>query len=142
VFLHAGAALACTDLILNGTLERFPDLRIGVVELSAVWVPLYLMMLDGATAFTAQINGGVTVPLSLQPSDYFRRQVRVSSFAYESPRRLAEQLGGGDLLMCCSDYPHSEGTLTPIADYAADGLNAGGAPGLFGDNISFLLRRS
>ena len=26
-----------------------PDLRIGIVELSAVWVPMFLMMLDGGT---------------------------------------------------------------------------------------------
>jgi predicted TIM-barrel fold metal-dependent hydrolase len=142
VFLYVPAALACTDLILNGTLERFPDLRIGIVELSSLWVPLYLMMLDGAWAFTQQINGaGATLPL--QPSDYFRRQVRVSSFAYESPATIAGQLGGADLLMCCSDYPHAEGTATPIADYAASGLDAhaGAAPGLFGGNIAFLLRQ-
>jgi predicted TIM-barrel fold metal-dependent hydrolase len=144
VFLYVPAALACTDLILNGTLERFPDLRIGIVELSAIWVPLYLMMLDGASAFTRQINGGSPLPtLPLQPSDYFRRQVRVSSFAYEAPAHIVEQLGGTDLLMCCSDYPHSEGTATPIIDYAAGGLDAhaGNAPGLFSDNIAFLLRK-
>lgn len=144
VFLHIPAALACTDLILNGTLERFPDLRIGIVELSAIWVPMYLMMLDGATAFTRQINGGdARTPLPLTPSDYFRRQVRVSSFAYEEPSHIQKQLGGTDLLMCCSDYPHSEGTATPITDYAAGGLDAhaGASPGLFGDNIAFLLRK-
>jgi predicted TIM-barrel fold metal-dependent hydrolase len=144
VFLYVAAALACTDLILNGTLERFPDLRIGIVELSALWVPLYLMMLDGASAFTRQINGGDTpAKLPLQPSEYFRRQVRVSSFAYESPAAIVQQLGGTDLLMCCSDYPHSEGTATPIIDYAAGGLEAraGAAPGLFSENIAFLLRK-
>ena len=57
VFLHIPAALGCADLILNGVLERFPELRIGIVELSAMWVPLFLMMLDGAWAFTRQING-------------------------------------------------------------------------------------
>ena len=81
------------------------------------------MMLDGASAFTRQISGAEPAPLPLQPSDYFRRQVRVSSFAYETPARIVEQLGT-DLLMCCSDYPHSEGTATPIADYAAVGLDA------------------
>ncbi|MFI5365075.1 MAG: amidohydrolase family protein [Candidatus Binatia bacterium] len=144
VFLYVAAALACTDLILNGTLECFPDLRIGIVELSALWVPLYLMMLDGASAFTRQINGGdAPAKLPLQPSEYFRRQVRVSSFAYESPAMIVQQLGGTDLLMCCSDYPHSEGTATPIIDYAAGGLeaHAGAAPGLFSDNIAFLLRK-
>ena len=142
VFLYVPAALACTDLILNGTLERFPDLRIGIVELSSLWVPLYLMMLDGASAFTQQINGA-EAPLPLQPSDYFRRQVRVSSFAYESPATIVAQLGGTDLLMCCSDYPHAEGTATPITDYAASGLDAhaGAAPGLFSYNIAFLLRK-
>src|SRR5512143_1616241 len=44
VFIHTAASLACADLIFNGTLERFPDLRIGIVELASVWVPLYLMM--------------------------------------------------------------------------------------------------
>ncbi len=34
---------------------------------------------------------------------------------------LYRQLGDADLLMCCSDYPHSEGTATPLDDYAAPG---------------------
>ncbi len=51
VFLYMAAALSCTDLIVNGVLERHPDLHIGIVELSAVWVPMYLMMLDGGTSF-------------------------------------------------------------------------------------------
>jgi amidohydrolase family protein len=143
VFLHAGAALACADLILNGTLERFPDLRLGIVELSAVWVPLFLMMLDGGSSFTHQLNGRAPATLSLHPSDYFRRQVRVSSFSYENPAALQQQTGG-DILMCCSDYPHSEGTATPIVDYAAGGtgLSPDTAAGLFHDNIAFLLRRA
>jgi hypothetical protein len=141
VFLYIPAALACTDLILNGKLERFPDLRIGIVELSSLWVPLYLMMLDGSWSFTSQINGWDVRRLPLSPSDYFRRQVRVSSFAYESPATLQQQVGK-HLLMACSDYPHSEGTATPIVDYAAFGSSVAEAPGLFHDNAAFLLRKS
>ena len=115
MFLWTAAALACTDLILNGTLERHPDLRIGIVELTAVWVPMFLMMLDGGSEFTARLNGRPLYPLRMKPSEYFRRQVRVSSFSYELPGRLIRQTG--DLYMCCSDYPHSEGTATPLADY-------------------------
>ena len=142
VFIHAAAALASADLILNGTLERFPDLRIGIVELSAVWVPLFLMMLDGGWSFTRQLNGRDPSALSLQPSEYFRRQIRVSSFSYENPAALQQQIGG-DLLMCCSDYPHSEGTSTPIVDYAfgGSGPSPATAPGLFHNNVAFLLRR-
>jgi hypothetical protein len=140
VFLWTSAALACTDLILNGTLDRHPDLRIGIVELSAVWVPMYLMMLDGGSEFTAKLNGRPVVELSMRPSEFFRRQVRVSSFSYELPGRLIRQTG--DLYMCCSDYPHSEGTATPLADYTGSALpvRPEDARGLFGDNMSFLLR--
>lgn len=142
VLLYVPAALACTDLILNGVFERHPDLRLGIVELSAVWVPLFLMMLDGGSDFVRRLDGRPS-PLALRPSDYFRRQVRVASFAYELPRNLARQLGGADLLMCCSDYPHSEGTAHPLEDYAAGrlGLRPADAPGLFHDNAAFLLRK-
>jgi hypothetical protein len=142
MFLWTAAALACTDLILNGTLERFPELRIGIVELSAVWVPMFLMMLDGGTQFTTRLNGRPVYPLSMKPSEYFRRQVRVSSFSYELPSRLIGQTG--DLYMCCSDYPHSEGTATPLADYvgSARPVRPADAPGLFGENVSMLLTRA
>ncbi len=143
VFLSTAAALACTDLIVNGVLERHPDLRLGIVELSAIWVPMFLMMLDGGVDFTTKLNGFSSADLSLRPSEYFRRQVRVSSFSYELPENLRRQLGGADLLMACSDYPHSEGTATPVADYAATGkfgTDAERAPGLFHDNVAYLLR--
>jgi predicted TIM-barrel fold metal-dependent hydrolase len=142
--LYVPAALACTDLILHGVFERHPGLRLGIVELSAVWVPLFLMMLDGGSAFTERLEGR-TSPLPLRPSEYFRRQVRVSSFAYELPANIRKLLGGADLLMACSDYPHSEGTAKPIEDYAAGGRLASRpaeAPGLFRDNAAFLLGRS
>jgi predicted TIM-barrel fold metal-dependent hydrolase len=142
VFLYVPAALCCTDLILNGVLQRHPDLRLGIVELSAVWVPMFLMMLDGGSAFVARLNGAGP-KLAHPPSHYFRRQVRVSSFAYELPRNLQRMLGDADLLMACSDYPHSEGTAHPIADYAAPGrfaVRPDEAPGLFGANAAFLLR--
>ena len=137
-------ALACTDLILNGVLERHPDLRLGIVELSAVWVPLYLMMLDGGGQFVRRLDGR-DPKLSLRPSDYFKRQIRVSSFAYELPANLERQLAGADLLMCCRGYPHSEGTAHPLADYAAPGkygVQPDNAPGLFRGNAEFLLRKT
>lgn len=141
VFLHVPPALACADLILNGVFERFPELRLGIVELSAMWVPMFLMMLDGGWAFTRQISGLPPDALPLAPSDYFRRQVRVSSFAYEMPARIVEQMGGTDLLMFCSDYPHAEGTTTPLTDYDAFGLDRAAAGGFMAGNVDFLLRR-
>jgi hypothetical protein len=138
VFLWTPAALALTDLIVNGVLERHDDLRLGVVELSAMWVPQFLMMLDGGYEFTAKLNGRVPAPLSMRPSEYFRRQVRISAFAYETPGRLERQ--AGDLFMACSDYPHSEGTASPLEDYRRAGNEPGGDTGLFTGNVEFLLR--
>ncbi len=141
VFLWVPAALAATDLILNGTLERFPELRIGIVELSAIWVPMFLMMLDGGNEFVTKLNGRPLAELAHRPSDYFQRQFRVSSFAYELPAKIIRETGH-DIYMACSDYPHSEGTETPLADYTNCRLpiDPGGAPGLFHDNAAFLLR--
>jgi predicted TIM-barrel fold metal-dependent hydrolase len=137
VFLWVPPAIAVTDLIVNGTLQRHPELRIGIVELSSVWVPQYLMMLDGGWEFTSRLNGAPMANLELRPSEYFLRQVRISSFSYEQPLRLAAK--SSDIYMCCSDFPHTEGTATPIEDYARGGCGPDGSAGLFHDNISALL---
>jgi predicted TIM-barrel fold metal-dependent hydrolase len=139
VFLWVPPAIAVTDLIVNGTFERHPGLRIGIVELSSVWVPQYLMMLDGGWDFTGRLNGGPPVPLSMRPSEYFARQVRVSSFSYEQPARLAAK--SSDVYMCCSDYPHSEGTATPVEDYGRAGCSPSDGSGLWADNVEVLLGR-
>jgi hypothetical protein len=129
--------LAVTDLIVNGVLERHERLRIGIVELSAVWVPLYLMMLDGAWDFTSRLNGRTLAPLSLRPSEYLARQVRVAAFSYEQPARLAAR--SSDIYMACSDFPHSEGTADPLAGYRAGGCDVERDTALFHDNVELLL---
>ena len=138
VFIWTGVALALADLILNGVLERHPDLRMGIMELSATWVPQHLQMMDGGYRHTARFNGEST-GLALMPSEYFRRQVRVAAFSYEMPKRLIAHCG--DIFMACSDYPHTEGTLSAIDDYTASGMAPEEATaGFFGGNAAFLLR--
>ena len=139
IFLWTPAALAATDLIVNGVFTRHPALRLGIVELSAVWVPMYLMMLDGGMRFVNRLHGESRTALDTPGSEVFKRHVRVSSFAYELPERIIRQTGGSDLYMCCSDYPHSEGTATPVADYRGT-LDA--HPGLRSANAAFLLGRT
>lgn len=139
VFLWSGAALSIADLVLNGVFERIPDLRVGVFELSAVWLPLFLQYLDGGYRFHRKLHGASIVDLPMHPSEYVRRHVRVAAFAYERPDMLMP--GCGDMFMACSDYPHSEGTATPLTDYAAANVTPDSAPGLFADNLSWLLRR-
>ncbi|ORB17335.1 hypothetical protein BST37_03805 [Mycobacterium noviomagense] len=139
VFLWVPPALALTDLILHGVFDRHPGLRFGVVELSSAWVPSFLLMLDGASDFTTRLNGRPVAQLSRRPSEYFLDYVRVSSFSYEDPKQLTDKTG--DVFMFCSDYPHSEGTATPLDDYRRMGCDEAAMPGLFHDNVDALLGR-
>ena len=143
VFLWASPALVLADLTLNGVFVRHPDLRIGVMELSAVWMPMFLQYLDGGYRFHRRLHGASIIDLERSPSRYVREHVRVAAFSYERPDLLGAQTG--DLFMACSDYPHSEGTSRPVDDYcdASDGSVAPAeAHGLFTDNVNWLLRRS
>jgi predicted TIM-barrel fold metal-dependent hydrolase len=137
VFLWVPPALALTDLIIHGVFDRHPELKVGVVELSSIWVPQFLLMLDGGTDFTTRLNGRPVTSLERRPSEYFLDHVKVSSFSYEDPRRLTAK--AGDVFMLCSDYPHSEGTATPVADYERVGCASSDLPGLFHQNIETLL---
>jgi predicted TIM-barrel fold metal-dependent hydrolase len=137
VFLWTAPALAITDLVLGGVLEQYPNLRIGVMELSAVWVPMFLQYLDGGVRFTTEFNGRSSPGLAMTPSDYVRRQVRVAAFSYERPDALIAR--AGDVFMACSDYPHTEGTATALADYKAIGMEPGDNSAFFGGNVAWLL---
>ena len=142
VFIWTGAALALADLTINGVLHRHPDLRIGIMELSAPWFPLFLMYLDGGVRFTSKLNGRPPFEFSMQPSEYVRRHVRIAGFSYERPDKLARQVG--DLFMACSDWPHTEGSDTPLQDYHQAGCDPATpetAPNFFGGNLAWLLRR-
>jgi predicted TIM-barrel fold metal-dependent hydrolase len=140
IFLWLAPALALTNLILTGTLERFPELRIGVVELTAGWVPSFLLHIDGATDFFTERHGGPFLPLKERPSTYFLRQVRVAALPYEMPHRLVNSVGE-DTFMVGSDWPHAEGVADPRAasDRAALGLSDEARAKLLGSNAAWLL---
>ncbi|MHB8440316.1 MAG: amidohydrolase family protein [Acidimicrobiales bacterium] len=116
VFIYSAPALALADMAIHGVFERHPRLRLGVMELSAVWVPMFLLMLDGGFDFHARFNGTPLSPMPLRPSEYLRRHVRVAAFCYENPAELIDKTGE-DLYMFSSDYPHAEGIAKPVADY-------------------------
>lgn len=51
--------------------------------------------------------------LSLRPSDYVRRQVRITPYPTEDVGRLVDRCGA-ELFMFSSDYPHVEGGRNPL----------------------------
>lgn len=140
VFLSVAPAVAVANLIYHGVFARFPALRLGVVELTAGWVPSFLLHLDGAFEFYVARHGEWPVALDRRPSAYFREHVRVAALPYEAPRRLVDSVGP-DTFMVGSDWPHAEGVPDPLAAAraAADGLDAGAAHKLLADNARWLL---
>jgi len=108
-------------LTLDGVFERHPELRCGVIELGGTWMPGFLRLLDHA-AKQFRKSEPLLESLTLTPSEYFKRQVRVSLFPFEDAGWLIRECGE-ELFMFASDYPHPEGGRDPIARFEAS-LNA------------------
>jgi predicted TIM-barrel fold metal-dependent hydrolase len=141
VFLWLAPAVAIANLAVHGTFERFPELRLGVVELTAGWFPTFLLHLDGASDFYTARHGRPLRALAQRPSDYVLRQVRVAALAYEGPAALVGQVGD-DTFMFGSDWPHAEGIAEPRAGYerAIKSLDDSARTKLMGANAAWLLR--
>ena len=63
-----------TTFISYGVLEKFPRLKLVSVEVDVGWIPNYLQRIDHAFERHRHWTGSGK-RLSMQPSDYFRRQV-------------------------------------------------------------------
>ncbi|MGO9264890.1 MAG: amidohydrolase family protein [Candidatus Binataceae bacterium] len=111
MMLHASAEAFLSMMVLDGTLEQFPRLRAGVIELGALWVPSWLRRLDVAQQAFARTEPGLALPL--KASDYVRRQLKFTPHPTEPVGWIIEQ-GGPELLLFSSDYPHIEGGRNPL----------------------------
>jgi len=109
---HPGEA-ALSDLIFAGVLERHPKLRIGIIEFGSIWFPSFIRRLDFAFGFLGPRNRYMRERLSMLPSDYLRRQVKVSCFWSEPIDWLIES-AGPEFFMYSSDYPHPEGNQNAV----------------------------
>lgn len=103
---------ALSMMIFDGVLERFPDLKLGVIELGAVWLPGFMRQLDAAFEAFGRHEQRLQ-KLSLRPSDYVRRQLKVTPYPTEPTGWIIEQ-AGSELCMFSSDYPHVEGGRNPL----------------------------
>ena len=110
--ISAAPLQALSMLIFDGVLDRFPGLKIGVIELGAVWVPGFMRQLDAAFTAFERLEGRLK-KLSLPPSDYVRRQVRVTPYPTEPTGWIIEQ-AGPEICMFSSDFPHVEGGRNPL----------------------------
>jgi predicted TIM-barrel fold metal-dependent hydrolase len=116
-------AQTLATMIFDGVLERFPDLRIGVIEQGAIWVPSWLRQMESAFEAFARHEERLQA-LSMRPSDYVHRQIRFTPYPTEDVGWIVEH-AGADLVLFSSDYPHVEGGRRPVERFEAS-LGAAG----------------
>ena len=136
-FLNVTAADAVrhafTTLFQFGVFDRFPRLKIVVLESGAGWIGYWLDRMDGYASSLL----GRAVPLKERPSAYFRRQCWISCDPDERTVPALMELYGEDHFFWASDFPHPDHT----GDYIAElGELAGILPEanrrkLLGDNV-------
>jgi len=95
------------NLLYSGVLERFPQLKFISVESGIGWVP-YLLELADHQYRQQRLQGEGR--LKLPPSQYFRRQVFVSTWFEHFGLEARDFIGLGNILWEC-DYPHPTGTF-------------------------------
>lgn len=103
---------AVAALIIDRVLDRFPRLRVGVIEQGASWLPGWMRAMDSAhRAFYK--NEERLQKMRLKPSEYVRRQVRVTPYPHEETGWIIAN-AGEEVCLFSSDYPHVEGGRNPL----------------------------
>jgi uncharacterized protein len=114
---------ALTALIVDRVLDRFPRLKFGVIEQGASWVPGWMRNMDSAhNAFYK--NEERLQKMSLKPSEFVARQVRVTPYPHEDAGWIIAN-SGDEVCLFSSDYPHVEGGRHPIKRFEASLAKAG-----------------
>lgn len=103
---------ALSTLIFDGVFDRFPALKMGVIELGAAWLPSFMRQLEAAFDAFAPHEKRLQ-SLGLRPSEYIHRQIRVTPFPTEPTGWIIENTGD-EICMFSSDFPHVEGGRNPL----------------------------
>jgi predicted TIM-barrel fold metal-dependent hydrolase len=96
---------ALHDLIMAGVLERYPQLKVVLVEAEIGWIPFVLNQWD---KYYERPN--LQFPeMRMSPSDYFARQV-FATFFNDIPGTRQLSWWGQDNCMWSNDFPHPNST--------------------------------
>ena len=101
------AANALYDFIFFGILERYPRLKVVLVETEVSWLPFILQQWD---YYYLRFRKKDPVPLTMLPSEYFQRQVYATFFRDSVGGKLFEWWNGVDRCMWSNDFPHENST--------------------------------
>ncbi len=131
--------LTLAAMIIDGVLDRFPHLKFGAIELGASWLPGWMRNLDGAAMAFAK-NEDRLQKLSMKPSEFVQRQVRVTPYPHEDVGWLIAN-AGEEIFLFSSDYPHVEGGRNPLKRFndSLAGSSARAADRFYCDNFIDLM---
>ncbi|MEA9984186.1 amidohydrolase family protein [Subtercola sp. RTI3] len=96
-----------TSMVFEGTFQKFPTLRVAVMEGGFSWVPMWGWSMNkkwkGLRRETPWVD---RLPLEIV-RDHMRFSVAPSDLGtVEESKRIVDWLGSEDLLMFATDYPH------------------------------------
>src|SRR5690348_1151234 len=104
--------LTLAAMIFDGVLDRFPKLKFGAIELGASWVPGWMRNMDSAAQAFIK-NEDRLKKLSMKPSEFVRRQVRVTPYPHEDTGWIIRN-SADEVCLFSSDFPHVEGGRNPL----------------------------
>src|SRR3954447_14405452 len=115
--LHHGAETFVGTLVLDGVLERHRNLRVGVIELGAGWVPAMLRRLDHIAEIWKKSEPELAA-LTRKPSEQITEQMAFTPYPFEDVAALIHE-SNADLYLFSSDYPHIEGGRNPLGRFGS-----------------------
>ena len=124
-----------TSLFQYGVFEKFPELRIVVLESGAGWIGYWLDRMD--TVYASPQGVPARQVLSEKPSFYFRRQCWISGDPDETSLAQIIPSVGADRFFWASDFPHPDHPTEYIAELTrlTRDLPASAREGFLGTNV-------
>jgi predicted TIM-barrel fold metal-dependent hydrolase len=125
---------AMAAMVAHGVYDRHPALKVAVLELGAAWIPDLFRKMKMAYGKMPGVFGR-------DPIESFREHVWVAPF-YEDDIEEIAGLIGTDHVLFGSDWPHPEGTATPI-EWIEDiaGFSPADTRSIMRDNLATLTGR-
>ena len=115
--LHQPAETFVGALVLDGVFERHRQLRGGVIELGAGWVPAMIKRLDWVAQIWSKSDPELKA-LTRHPSEQIIEHMAFTPYVYEDVGDLIRQ-SDSRLYLFSSDYPHTEGGRHPLERFQA-----------------------
>lgn len=134
---HMAPELFLQTMVMGGVFERFPRLRFGLIEFGAAWLGPAVERMDIWVDFQRKLG----VKYEMRPSEYVRRNVRITPFWHEDLTRMIDRYGMPEVYMYSTDYPHLEGSKDPIGKFRKwiDRMDPAYAQKFFVENAKLLL---